>query len=56
MRKPILWALAMCCGGLFLVSCSDNAEFEKALVPSDPSKAVTFTSFDPADNSQVHEH
>lgn len=41
----------MCFGGLFLVSCSDNAEFEKALVPSDPSKAVTFTSFDPAEGS-----
>ena len=41
----------MCCCGLFLVSCSDNAEFEKALVPSDASKPVTFTNFTPNEGS-----
>ena len=41
----------MCCCGLFLVSCSDNAEFEKALVPSDASKPVTFTDFTPNEGS-----
>ena len=41
----------MCCCGLFLVSCSDNAEFEKALVPSDVSKPVTFTNFTPNEGS-----
>ena len=41
----------MCCCGLFLVSCSDNAEFEKALVPSDASKPVTFTNCTPNEGS-----
>ena len=41
----------MCCCGLFLVSCSDNAEFEKALVPSDASKPVKFTGFTPNEGS-----
>lgn len=50
MRKPILLALSLCFG-LFLASCSDDANYEQVLKPSDASSPVTFTDFSPEEGA-----